>query len=99
LAERYGVSPVSAAGWNKLAINSSLKLGQRVTLMLPKPVATAARSKRSVSSARATASSKARPVARARSTKSNSQKGAAASKKSSAVAAKKAPTQVASQKP
>lgn len=35
LANRYGVSPVSAAGWNKLAVNARLKPGQRITLMLP----------------------------------------------------------------
>jgi len=99
LAGRYGVSPVSAAGWNKLAVNAPLKLGQRVTLMLPKPVAAAASSKRSVSSARATAPAKARPVARARSNKATSKKAATTSKKSSTVAAKKAPTQVVSQKP
>jgi membrane-bound lytic murein transglycosylase D len=37
LANRYGVSPVSVAGWNKLPVNAALKQGQRVTLMLPKP--------------------------------------------------------------
>ena len=99
LADRYGVSPVSAAGWNKLAVNATLKLGQRVTLMLPKPVATASRSKRSVGSARATASSKARPVAQARGTKLSNKKTATAGKKNQAVAAKKTPTRVASQKP
>ncbi len=41
LASRYGVSPVSAAGWNKLAVNARLKPGQRVTLMLPQRVALA----------------------------------------------------------
>ncbi|MFM6986942.1 MAG: transglycosylase SLT domain-containing protein [Hydrogenophaga sp.] len=35
LASRYGVSAVSAAGWNKLSVNAPLKPGQRVTLMLP----------------------------------------------------------------
>ena len=38
LASRYGVSAVSAAGWNKLAVNARLKPGQRVTLMLPQRV-------------------------------------------------------------
>ncbi|MDP2018848.1 transglycosylase SLT domain-containing protein [Hydrogenophaga sp.] len=42
LAQRYGVSAVSVAGWNKLAVNASLKPGQRVTLMLPKRVSLAA---------------------------------------------------------
>jgi membrane-bound lytic murein transglycosylase D len=99
LAGRYGVSPVSAAGWNKLAVNAPLKVGQSVTLMLPKPAATATRSTRSVKAARATASPKARPVARTRSTQVTSKKAASASKKPSAVAAKKAPTRVVGQKP
>ena len=99
LADRYGVSPVSAAGWNKLAVNAPLKLGQRVTLMLPKPTAMATRSQRSVDAVRATAPSKARPVAQTRNSKTASKKTAASSQKPRAVAAKKAPTQVASQKP
>jgi membrane-bound lytic murein transglycosylase D len=41
LASRYGVSAVSAAGWNRLAVNARLKPGQRVTLMLPQRVALA----------------------------------------------------------
>lgn len=41
LAQRYGVSPVSVAGWNKLAVNAALKPGQRITLMLPQRVAVA----------------------------------------------------------
>lgn len=41
LASRYGVSAVSAAGWNQLAVNARLKPGQRVTLMLPQRVALA----------------------------------------------------------
>ena len=89
LANRYGVSPVSAAGWNKLAVNARLKPGQRVTLMLPKRAVMASSSKRAVKApARATASSKA-----------SSKKTAASSKKPRAVAAKRAPTRVASQKP
>jgi membrane-bound lytic murein transglycosylase D len=99
LAERYGVSPVSAAGWNKLAVNARLKPGQRVTLMLPKPLATASRSERSASPTRATASSKARPAAQTRSAKSSSKKTVVTSKKPRTVATKKAPTRVASQKP
>lgn len=43
LASRYGVSAVSVAGWNGLAVNSRLKAGQRLTLMLAKPVSVAAR--------------------------------------------------------
>ena len=41
LAQRYGVSAVSVAGWNKLAVNAPLKQGQNVTLMLPQRVASA----------------------------------------------------------
>ena len=100
LANRYSVSPVSAAGWNKLAVNARLKPGQRVTLMLPKPAVMASSSKRAVQvPARATASTKARPVAKARSTAASNKKVAASSKKPRAVAAKRAPTRVASQKP
>jgi membrane-bound lytic murein transglycosylase D len=41
LARRYGVSPVSVADWNKLAVNAPLKAGQRITLLLPKRAAVA----------------------------------------------------------
>ena len=100
LAERYGVSPVSAAGWNKLAVNARLKPGQRVTLMLPKPVAMASSSKRAVKApARASASTKARPVPKSRSKQAGAKKSANSNSKSRAVAAKRAPTRVASQKP
>jgi membrane-bound lytic murein transglycosylase D len=34
-ARRHGVSPVSVAQWNNLTVNSRLKTGQLVTLMLP----------------------------------------------------------------
>jgi membrane-bound lytic murein transglycosylase D len=99
LAERYGVSPVSAAGWNKLAVNARLKPGQRVTLMLPKPTATTSSSKRAVKApARATASTKARPVAKKSASKAGSKK-PATTQKPRAVASKKAPARVASQKP
>ena len=100
LAERHGVSPVSAAGWNKLAVNARLKPGQRITLLLPKPVAIASGSKRAVKGpARASASGKARPVAKSRAGQASGKKSAANSKKPRAVAAKRAPTRVASQKP
>ena len=39
LAQRYGVSPVSAAGWNRMSVNERLKPGQRITLMLAKAAA------------------------------------------------------------
>ena len=42
LAQRYGVSPVSAAGWNRMSVNEKLKPGQRVTLMLARPAAAVA---------------------------------------------------------
>jgi membrane-bound lytic murein transglycosylase D len=35
LAKRYKVSVEQLADWNKLAVNSSLKPGQKVMLMLP----------------------------------------------------------------
>jgi membrane-bound lytic murein transglycosylase D len=49
LAQRHGVSAVSVAGWNKLAVNAALKPGQSITLMLPQraSVAKATGSKRS----------------------------------------------------
>jgi membrane-bound lytic murein transglycosylase D len=99
LASRYGVSPVSVAGWNKLAVNAPLKLGQTITLMLPKSTATATRSKRSVDAVRAAAPSKSRSVAKTRSSKNSSKKAATASQKKNAVAAKKTPIRVASEKP
>ncbi|WP_439114388.1 transglycosylase SLT domain-containing protein [Hydrogenophaga sp.] len=54
LASRYGVSAVSAAGWNKLAVNARLKSGQRITLMLPQRVATASAAPRQATPAKAT---------------------------------------------
>jgi membrane-bound lytic murein transglycosylase D len=38
LAQRYGVSAVSVAGWNRLPVNARLKKGQPLTLMLPRSV-------------------------------------------------------------
>jgi membrane-bound lytic murein transglycosylase D len=38
LAQRYGVSAASAAGWNRMSVNERLKTGQRITLMLPRSV-------------------------------------------------------------
>ena len=99
LASRYGVSPVSVAGWNKLAVNAPLKLGQTITLMMPRSTATATRSKRSVDAVRAAAPSKSRSVAKTRSSKNSSKKAATASQKNNAVAAKKTPIRVASEKP
>jgi membrane-bound lytic murein transglycosylase D len=45
LARRYGVSPVSVADWNKLAVNAPLKAGQRITLLLPRQAAVASSAK------------------------------------------------------
>lgn len=58
LANRYGVSPVSAAGWNRLAVNARLKKGQHITLMLPQRAASAMAS--TAQKPRATASAAAR---------------------------------------
>jgi membrane-bound lytic murein transglycosylase D len=57
LARRYGVSPVSVAGWNKLGVNAKLKIGQRITLMVPHRPAAASNKK---TTARSTAK---KPVA------------------------------------
>jgi membrane-bound lytic murein transglycosylase D len=66
LANRYGVSPVSVAGWNKLAVNAALKPGQGITLMLPQRAAVAKASDNRKTSAKktVTASRKAAPSAR-----------------------------------
>jgi len=70
LASRYGVSAVSAAGWNKLAVNARLKPGQRVTLMLPQRVILASAeptrkaSKADTEARQASRTGKATPVAR-----------------------------------
>jgi membrane-bound lytic murein transglycosylase D len=103
LANRYGVSPVSAAGWNKLAVNARLKPGQRVTLMLPRAPALASGSsaKRSVAKASSRSGTKAAARGKAQSSnkvaakKGSGSKTAATSKPRSKVAAKKAPTKVA----
>jgi membrane-bound lytic murein transglycosylase D len=75
LASRYGVSAVSAAGLNKLAVNARLKPGQRVALMLPQ------------SAARAPSSAKARTEKTATAIKAT-RKTAASTKKSVKTAAK-----------
>jgi membrane-bound lytic murein transglycosylase D len=59
LASRYGVSAVSAAGLNKLAVNARLKPGQRVALMLPQsttrePSSAKARTEKTATSKKAT---------------------------------------------
>jgi membrane-bound lytic murein transglycosylase D len=75
LASRYGVSAVSAAGLNKLAVNARLKPGQRVALMLPQ------------STARAPSSAKARTEKTATAIKAT-RKTVASTKKSVKTAAK-----------
>ena len=103
LANRYGVSPVSAAGWNKLAVNAALKPGQRITLMLPrKPsLASGSSAKRSVakgsgkSRTQATARGKTKSSSKAATKARASAKTATSKKSSNRVASKKAPTKVA----
>ncbi|WP_439587334.1 transglycosylase SLT domain-containing protein [Hydrogenophaga sp.] len=58
LARRYGVSPVSAADWNKLAVNAPLKAGQRITLLLPKRATVASNAKKPVTKAASSSKSK-----------------------------------------
>ncbi|MDM7942652.1 MAG: transglycosylase SLT domain-containing protein [Hydrogenophaga sp.] len=89
LAQRYGVSAVSVAGWNKLAVNAALKPGQRVTLMLPHRVSKAASG--SVPSKKQAASSgSTRKVAK------TAGKPTKAKAKAVAVAGKKSPAKAAS---
>jgi membrane-bound lytic murein transglycosylase D len=96
LANRYGVSPVSAAGWNKLAVNAALKPGQRITLMLPrKPaLASSGRAKRNV----AKSSGKSRVQAAARGKTQAGSKAAAKSRAGAKTAANKKPVNRASAK-
>ena len=101
LAQRYGVSAVSVAGWNKLAVNAALKPGQRVTLMLPKQVSLAATGgtpakKVAASATRKVAKSAGRPtkakaVASKKTTKSVATSGAKTRVASSARTDKKQP--------
>ncbi len=101
LAQRYGVSAVSVAGWNKLAVNAALKPGQRVTLMLPKRVSLAASgstpAKKAVTSGtRQVAKSagqptKAKAVARKKTTKAAASSSAKTRVASSAKSDKKQP--------
>jgi membrane-bound lytic murein transglycosylase D len=87
LAQRYGVSAVSVAGWNKLAVNAALKPGQQVTLMLPKRVSLAA-SPSAPTSKKAAAASNTRKVAKSA--------GQPTKAKAAAVATKKSTTKTAS---
>lgn len=96
LASRYGVSPVSVAGWNRLSVGARLKAGQRITLMLPKPVAVAARADggggkavaSGVSRKKQAKAASARPVRAAKATGKHSAKTARSGKGSQTVAAK-----------
>ncbi|RZA14910.1 MAG: LysM peptidoglycan-binding domain-containing protein, partial [Lysobacteraceae bacterium] len=79
LARRYGVSAVSVADWNKLAVNAPLTAGQRITLLLPKRAAVASGARKPAARAASTSKRKAstaaarKPVkARAASTSSKS---------------------------
>jgi membrane-bound lytic murein transglycosylase D len=93
LAQRYGVSAVSVAGWNKLAVNAALKPGQQVTLMLPRRVSVAASStapatkKATASTTRKVAKSASQPTkAKAVATKKSTNKTASASSAKTRVA-------------
>jgi len=97
LANRYGVSPVSAAGWNKLAVNARLKPGQRITLMLPQRTALASATSRTVTG-KAAASAKKTGKTAADAKKAGSKtaaKGKAASTSKVQASSKKAVTKVA----
>ncbi len=104
LAQRYGVSAVSVAGWNKLAVNAALKPGQQVTLMLPKRVSVAsggssakkqtatANTKRKVSkSASQPTKAKAAAVTRKKSTTQSASKNNAKTRVASTAKAEKRP--------
>ncbi len=95
LAQRYGVSAVSVAGWNKLAVNAALKPGQQVTLMLPKRVSLA-EAPSAPSTKKAAAAGNTRKVARSASQPTKAK--AVATKKTSAKTAStsSAKTRVAS---
>jgi membrane-bound lytic murein transglycosylase D len=96
LAQRYGVSAVSVAGWNKLAVNAALKPGQQVTLMLPKRVPMA--SGGSSAKKQAATSGKTRKVAKSASKPTKAKATAVARKKSTTkpASSSSAKTRVAS---
>jgi len=74
LAQRYGVSAASAAGWNRMAVNERLKTGQRITLMLPRSVKLASSGAASAKKPQATGRKKASaPKASARAAKGTRQ--------------------------
>jgi membrane-bound lytic murein transglycosylase D len=95
LAQRYGVSAVSVAGWNKLAVNAALKPGQQVTLMLPKRVSLA--SGGSSAKKQATTSANTRKVAKSASKPTKAKVTAVAKKKTTkSASSSSAKTRVAS---
>ncbi len=96
LAQRHGVSAVSVAGWNKLAVNAALKPGQQVTLMLPKRVSLA--SGGSTTKKQAATTSATRKVAKSASQPTKAKATAVAKKKTTtrAVSSSNAKTRVAS---
>jgi membrane-bound lytic murein transglycosylase D len=83
LASRYGVSAVSVAYWNKLAVNAPLKAGQRITLLLPKraAVASSARKPAAAASKRKTTSASTRKPVKAKSASTSSKTRTATSNK------------------
>ena len=95
LAQRYGVSAVSVAGWNNLAVNAALKPGQQVKLMLPKRISLAASG--GTPAKKAAASSGTRKVAKSASEPTKAKAKVATKKKASkAVASSSAKTRLAS---
>lgn len=97
LAERFGVSPVSAAGWNKLAVNARLKPGQRITLMLPRRTAQAAAAPRAPKREIAATTKRPRQQAptAAKATRNVVVKGKATAPVKAQASSKKVPTKVA----
>ncbi len=76
LAQRYGLSPTSVAGWNKASVNTRLKTGQRVIVMLPQKasarMASGSSSKVAVGSKRSKATSSKKTVRTAKKAPSKS---------------------------
>lgn len=97
LAQRYGVSAVSVAGWNKLAVNAALKPGQQVTLMLPQRVSVAA-SSTAPTAKKAASASNTRKVAKSASQPTKAKAAAVATKKptTKSASSSNAKTRVAS---
>ncbi len=86
LARRYGVSAVSVADWNKLAVNAPLTAGQRITLLLPKRAAVASSARKPVARTTSTSKRKANTAATRKPVKA---KAASTSSKSSVATTRK----------